>query len=405
MNRALKFQQLNNLSFIKRFKQLSRVLTFVAGIFLFAACQSITGKTGQGSSQDSLTHSHTSPVQGKMAIDCAICKEPSRAGLLMAGMGRDSGVAGAAAMTTEKEDASINNRDTAKMIFIKGGSFKMGSNQFPDAEPIHEVTVSGYYMDAHEVTNDQFAKFVQQTHYVTVAERPLNPKDYPGVPLDKLVPGSGVFTPPAHQVNLDNPMQWWTYVPGANWRHPKGPGSDLKGKGNLPVVQVCYDDCLAYANWAGKRIPTEAQWEYAAKAGQNYPNYYWGKELAPGGHYMANIFQGNFPYRNTLKDGFGELAPIGQFPANAFGLFDMEGNAWEWCSDFYRPDYYKNSPATNPKGPADSYDPQEPGVIKRVQRGGSFLCSDDYCIRYKAGARGKGEPTSGSNNLGFRLVR
>lgn len=340
--------------------------------------------------------------QGKMAMDCTLCKEPSRGKLLMgeAGTGTDSSM-----------DAGIHTtgdgkgNDTAKMAFIEGGSFQMGSDQFVDAQPIHRVHVSSFYMDTHEVTNDQFARFVAATNYITVAERPLNPKDYPGVPVDKLVPGSGVFTPPGHPVSLANPMAWWRYVPGANWRHPKGPGSSIKGKGNLPVVQVCYEDCMAYAKWSGKRLPTEAEWEYAARAGKHFENYYWGKQLRPGGRFMANNFQGHFPDHNTRADGYDELAPVQTYPRNAFGLYDMEGNAWEWCSDFYRPDYYASSPVNNPQGPNDSYDPEEPGMTKRVQRGGSFLCSDEYCIRYKAGSRGKGEPTSASNNLGFRLVR
>jgi len=325
------------------------------------------------------------------AIDCTVCKAPSRAAMVKAAL--------------QVNSDTQTGLDTGKMVLLPGGSFEMGSDSFPDAKPIHKVTVSSFYIDAHEVTNDQFAKFVAATHYVTVAERPLNPKDYPGVPQDKLVPGSGVFTPPGHPVDLSNPMQWWTYVPGANWRHPEGPQSNINGKGNYPVVQVCYEDCSAYAKWAGKRLPTEAEWEFAAKGGHNYPTYYWGAEKTPKGKYMANNFQGDFPYNNTKKDGYTGTAPIEQFPANPYGLYDMEGNVWEWCNDFYRPDYYAHSQQTNPQGPSDSYDPEEPGAVKRVQRGGSFLCSDDYCLRYKAGSRGKGEQSSASNNLGFRCVK
>jgi len=233
----------------------------------------------------------------------------------------------------------------------------------------------------------------------------LDPADYPGVPLENLVPGSAVFTPPSKKVSLDDPMQWWSYVPGANWRHPLGPSSTITGKENEPVVQVCYTDAEAYAKWAGKRLPTEAEWEYAARAGTKNATYYWGNELKPGGKWMANIFQGSFPDHNIMEDRFQTTAPVKSFPANAFGLYDMEGNVWEWCSDLYRPDYYQHSKTDNPRGPADSYDPDEPGTIKHVQRGGSFLCSDDYCIRYKAGSRGKGETGSASNNLGFRCVK
>ena len=204
---------------------------------------------------------------------------------------------------------------------------------------------------------------------------------------------------------MDNPLQWWQYVPGANWRHPLGPSSSIVGKDTDPVVQVCYEDAAAYAKWTGKRLPTEAEWEYAARAGKKNSKYYWGNELKPGGKWAANIFQGNFPDKNLLEDGFATTAPVKTFPSNSFGLYDMEGNVWEWCNDMYRPDYYQKTAVNNPKGPADSYDPEEPGLEKHVQRGGSFLCSDQYCIRYKAGSRGKGETSSASNNLGFRCVK
>ena len=338
-----------------------------------------------------------------MAMDHSLCKEPTRMGLLM--QSDELQTDNLPPHSASVNETAMAGQDTGQMVLIKGGRYKMGTEEFPDARPVHTVEVSSFYMDIHEVTNDQFARFVSATHYVTVAERPLDPKDFPGVPADKLGPGSGVFTPPPHPVSLDNPLAWWRYVPGADWRHPKGPGSSIEGKGDYPVVQVCYEDCLAYAKWAGKRLPTEAEWEYAARAGQQYKDYYWGKELHPDGKYMANNFQGHFPDYNTLEDGYADLAPIGRYPVNGYGLYDMEGNAWEWCSDFYRPDYYSQSPLKNPQGPKDSYDPHEPGLVKRVQRGGSFLCSDEYCIRYKAGSRGNGEPGSASNNLGFRLVR
>ena len=281
----------------------------------------------------------------------------------------------------------------------------MGSENFVDALPLHHVQVNDFLMDEHEVTNAQFAKFVEATHYVTIAERPLDPKDFPGVPKSKLVAGSAVFTPTKNAVSLDNPLQWWKYVAGANWRHPSGPNSNITGHENDPVVQVCYLDAVAYAKWAGKRLPTEAEWEYAARAGKQYKNYYWGTEQKPKGKWAANIFQGNFPYNNTHEDGYNNVAPVKSFAPNDFGLYDMEGNVWEWCSDFYKPDYYKISPENNPQGPSSSYDPDEPGAVKRVQRGGSFMCSDQYCARYKAGSRGKGEISSASNNLGFRCVK
>ncbi|WP_159472717.1 formylglycine-generating enzyme family protein [Dyadobacter sp. 3J3] len=290
------------------------------------------------------------------------------------------------------------------MVLIKGGEFLMGADEFPDSRPMHKVRVDPFYMDEHEVTNGEFARFVKATNYKTVAERPLNPADYPGVPADKLVPGSAVFTPTAQKVSLENPLQWWNYIPGASWSEPEGKGSSIKGRENFPVVHVSYEDATAYAKWAGKRLPTEAEWEFAAQGGKGNHTYYWGDQLKPANKWVANIYQGSFPDNNLKEDGYAGAAPVKTFPANPYGLFDMDGNVWEWCEDLYRPDYYQKSPSGNPQGPKDSYDPDEPGAVKRVQRGGSFLCSDEYCIRYKAGSRGKGEVTSGSNNLGFRCV-
>ncbi|WP_245859395.1 formylglycine-generating enzyme family protein [Spirosoma aerolatum] len=294
---------------------------------------------------------------------------------------------------------------TAGMVWIPGGNFLMGADEFVDARPVHPVAVKGFWMDEHEVTNAEFARFVTATGYKTIAERPLNPADYPSVPAEQLVPGSAVFTPPSQKVTLENPLRWWQYVKGASWQHPTGPSSTLKGHENEPVVHVSYEDALAYANWAGKRLPTEAEWEFAAQGGKGNQTYYWGTELKPAGKWVANIYQGSFPDHNTSEDGFAGVAPVKSFSPNPYGLYDMDGNVWEWCQDFYRPDYYATLVKDNPKGPSDSYDPDEPGAVKRVQRGGSFLCSDEYCIRYKAGSRGKGEVTSGSNNLGFRCVR
>ncbi|GAB3931682.1 formylglycine-generating enzyme family protein [Larkinella terrae] len=316
------------------------------------------------------------------------------------GMPSRSGAIRQAALVTASGETG-----TEDMVLIPGGTFQMGSDEFPDSRPLHTVKVDGFWMDKHEVTNAEFARFVEATKYVTVAERPLNPKDYPGVPADKLVPGSAVFTPPNQQISLENPLAWWQYVAGASWKHPAGPQSTIQGHENEPVVHVSYEDAAAYAKWAGKRLPTEAEWEFAAQGGKGNRKYYWGEELKPGGKWIANIYQGNFPNQNAKEDGFAGIAPVRSFPANPYGLYDMDGNVWEWCQDLYRPDYYRNSPKENPKGPTDSYDPDEPGAVKYVQRGGSFLCSDQYCIRYKAGSRGKGEVSSGSDNLGFRCVR
>jgi len=210
---------------------------------------------------------------------------------------------------------------------------------------------------------------------------------------------------PKEKLPLDNHLAWWKYVPGASWRHPEGPGSTINGREDHPVVHVCYHDAVAYANWAGKRLPTEAEWEYAARGGLDQKRYCWGDELCPDGKWQANIWQGEFPYLNTEEDGFRGTAPAASFPANGFGLHDMSGNVWEWCADWYRPDYYLESPDRNPQGPSSSHDPMEPGMPKRVQRGGSFLCSDMYCVRYMPGGRGKGALDSGSSHVGFRCVR
>jgi sulfatase modifying factor 1 len=294
-----------------------------------------------------------------------------------------------------------------KMVWIAGGSFEMGTADpmFPDAQPVHKVTLKGFLMDEHEVTNAEFQEFVKATNYITIAEQKLDPKDYPGVPAESLVPGSAVFTVPGHKVSLENPLQWWQYIAGADWKHPLGPNSTLSGLDNYPAVHISYEDAEAYAKWAGKRLPSEAEWEYAAQGGKGNQKYYWGNELKPGGKWVANIYQGDFPTSNTGDDGFVGIAPVKSYPANDFGLYDMEGNVWEWCNDFYRSDYYSHSPSSNPTGPDESYDADEPNAVKRVQRGGSFLCSDQYCVRYRRGSRGKGEVRSGSNNLGFRCVK
>jgi formylglycine-generating enzyme len=293
------------------------------------------------------------------------------------------------------------------MAWIPPGRFSMGSDYqpFADARPIHTVELDGFWMDRTPVTNEQFATFVRATGYVTVAERTLDPKDFPGVPREKLVPGSLVFTPPKKAVGLTDHRHWWSFVPGACWKHPEGPGSDLgKGREKHPVVHVCWDDAVAYARWAGKRLPTEAEWEYAARGKLTQMPYVWGREFRPGGRWMANTWQGYFPNENTRDDGWERTSPSGSFPANGFGLYDMAGNVWQWCADWYRPDAYARSTGRDPKGPADSYDPNEPGVAKRVQRGGSFLCSDQYCSRYMPGGRGKGAVDTGSSHVGFRCV-
>lgn len=290
------------------------------------------------------------------------------------------------------------------------GNDVVGMQATTDSRPIHRVQVDGFWMDESEVTNAQFAKFVAATGYVTVAERPLDAKDFPGASPQDLAAGSVVFAPPHHAVPLDNHLQWWTFVAGANWRHPQGPASSIEGRGNFPVVHVAYEDAEAYARWAGKRLPTEAEWEFAARGGLTGKLYPWGDEFMPAGRWMANIHQGHFPDEDTAADRFAGVAAVAQFPSNGYGLYDVGGNVWEWVSDWYRPDYYaqlsgQGPLARNPAGPEQSLDPAEPGVMKRVQRGGSFLCTDQYCSRYMVGTRGKGEPSTGTNHLGFRCVQ
>jgi formylglycine-generating enzyme required for sulfatase activity len=294
---------------------------------------------------------------------------------------------------------------TNGMIWLRGGTFSMGAeNGAPDEMPVHQVTVNGFWMDRTEVVNEQFAKFVEATGYVTVAERAPSVKDFPDADPKMLVPGALVFTAPGEAVSLDNELAWWRYVPGANWRHPQGPDSTIVGRDKFPVVQVAWDDAVAYARWAGKRLPMEAEWEYAARGGLERQTYAWGSEKNPHGQWRANIWQGHFPNQNSSDDGFAGSAPVASFPPNGYGLYDMSGNVWEWCADWYRPDYYAQSPAQNPPGPNDSFDPHEPGAQKRVQRGGSYLCSDVYCTGYRVSARMKCTPDTGLSNTGFRCV-
>ena len=296
-------------------------------------------------------------------------------------------------------------------MWIPGGEFLRGSDnpRMRDAQPQHRVVVNGFWMDKTAVTNEKFEKFVKATDYVTVAERTPLAKDFPGAPPENLVAGSVVFSPPKGPVPLDNHLRWWSYVKGASWRHPEGPDSDLKGRENHPVVHIAWDDALAYAKWAGKRLSTEAEFEFAGRGGLPTKKYVWGDDFKPEGKWMANIWQGKFPYENTAEDGFRATAPVGSFPANGYGLYDMAGNVWEWCSDWYRFDYYGTLAASkrqvrNPAGPDSSLDPSEPGTAKRVMRGGSYLCTDQYCTAYEIGARGKGAPDSGTNHVGFRCV-
>ena len=301
-----------------------------------------------------------------------------------------------------REDRSWTN----DMVWIPGGVFWMGSDDGQsDERPVHPVTVDGFWMDRTEVTNERFEKFARSTGYVTIAERKPRAEDYPGATPDQLVPGSVVFSPPPKVESLENHFIWWKYLPGANWRHPEGPDSNLHGREKHPVVHVCWLDAMAYARWAGTRLPSEAEWEYASRGGLEQQPYTWGAEQVPDGQWRANIWQGRFPNENTLADHHRLTAPVGSYAPNGYGLYDMAGNVWEWCSDWYLPDYYDRSPPRNPAGPDTSFDPNEPGVPKRVQRGGSYLCSDLYCKGYRPSARMKTSPDTGLSHSGFRCAR
>jgi len=306
------------------------------------------------------------------------------------------------------------------MVWIPGGEFSMGSTVesesmcgMPgvtrDALPVHRVYVDGFWMDATELTNEEFEKFVKATGYITIAERTPTKEEFPDAPAENLVAGSTVFTPTSQAVQLNDYLQWWRYQNGANWRHPEGPESSIKGRENYPVVQLAYDDALAYAKWAGKRLPTEAEWEFAARGGLSGKLYAWGDDFQPSNKAMANTYQGKFPVKDMGADGFAGIAPVRSFPPNGYGLYDMAGNVWEWINDWYRADYYeqlaKGGIARNPRGPDSSFDPAEPGVKKHVHRGGSFLCTDQYCTRYMVGTRGKGETSTASNHVGVRFVK
>jgi sulfatase modifying factor 1 len=300
-----------------------------------------------------------------------------------------------------------------EMVWIEGGSFKMGSDHhYPEEAPAHMVTVNGFWIDPVPVTNAQFGRFVRATQYVTVAELPANPSDYPGAKAEMLLPSSVVFVRPSQPADLRNPYSWWKYVRGADWRHPLGPDTTVLGLQNHPVVHIAYADAIAYCAWAGKDLPTEAEWEFAARGGLDGKEYAWGDELSPKGRMMANTWQGEFPIKNQVKDGFQWTSPVATFPANGYGLFDMIGNVWEWTSDWYQP--HKNRVRSccgqiNPQGgdPGDSYDPRLNGIQipRRVMKGGSYLCAPNYCQRYRPAARMAQPIDTSTCHVGFRSIR
>jgi sulfatase modifying factor 1 len=300
------------------------------------------------------------------------------------------------------------------MIWIPGGTFRMGSDRhYPEEAPVHRVTVDGFWMDQTPVTNRQFRAFVKATGHVTVAERKPDPKHYPGALPHMLKAGSLVFTPPNYPVHLRDWSQWWAFTFGANWRRPYGPGSSIRGLDDHPVVHVAYADAQAYARWAGKDLPTEAEWEFAARGGLDGAEFAWGDEFTPGGRHMANTWQGTFPFQNTRTDGFERTSPVRTYPPNGYGLYDMIGNVWEWTSDWYEP---KHPPEPtkpcciphNPRGGWEerSYDPCQPEIRipRKVLKGGSHLCAPSYCRRYRPAARHPEPVDTSTSHVGFRCI-
>ena len=308
-------------------------------------------------------------------------------------------------------DPAASGAGPEGMVWIPGGTFRMGSDDhYPEEAPAHPVTVDGFWIDPHPVTNAEFGRFVRATRYVTVAERPADPARYPGARPELLLPSSSVFRSPDHPVPLTDPYQWWTYVPGADWRHPDGPGSSIKRKPDHPVVHVAWADVVEYARWADRQLPTEAEWEFAARGGLDGAEFAWGDELTPGGRWMANTWQGDFPRHNTAEDGYVGTAPVGRYPANGYGLHDMIGNVWEWTADWYEA-HADTSHACctmeNPRGGERerSIDPRDPArVARRVMKGGSHLCAPNYCRRYRPAARMAQPVDTSTSHLGFRLV-
>lgn len=293
------------------------------------------------------------------------------------------------------------------MVLISGGTFRMGDDQsqFVEEQAVEDVTVQDFCIDEHEVTNDDFTQFVQATGYVTVAEQPLSKAQFPDLPDDQRTPGSLVFIPPDAGTQQIPYMSWWHWVPGANWQHPSGPDSTIADRGNHPVVHIAYDDAVAYAHWSGKQLPTEAQWEYAARGGRKNNIFTWGNEYSAK---KANTWQGKFPFTNAKQDGYEGTAPVASFPPNDYGLYDMTGNVWEWTNDWFQVERTAMAHSINPQGPSQSasFDPKKPGDgAVHVIKGGSFLCAKNYCSRYRPAARESQAPDTGTSHIGFRLVK
>ncbi len=317
--------------------------------------------------------------------------------------------------TEQPSDASSLDTSTrAGMVHIPGGTFRMGSDtHYPEERPAHRVRIDAFYIDQHTVTNSEFAAFADATGYISFAERPIDPTLYPDALPELLKPGSAVFRMPPRPLRPRDLRDWWAYVPGADWRHPEGPVSGIAGRENEPVVHIAFEDAAAYAAWAGKDLPTEAEWEFAARGGLDGATYCWGDEFTPEGRWMANTWQGEFPWQNLEQDGFSGRAPVGSFPANGYGLFDMAGNVWQWTKDWYAA-YHAvdpNHPCCAPHNPrgvteAHSYDRTQPGqpVARKVIKGGSYLCAPSYCQRYRPAARYPQMIDTTTSHIGFRCV-
>ena len=312
-------------------------------------------------------------------------------------------------------EISEQSRLLTGMCRIEGGTFRMGSDRhYPEEAPVHRVTVDRFWIDETPVTNRQFREFVRATGHITTAEIVPDAKDYPGALPHMLYAGSLVFSPPRQTVNLRDWSQWWQFMKGADWRHPYGPKSNTNALDNHPVVHVSYSDALAYAQWAGKDLPTEAEWEFAARGGLDGVEYAWGDEFTPRGEYQANTWQGDFPHENLNADGFSRTSPVRSFPPNGYGLYDMIGNVWEWTSDWYSPKHEGDAPKAccvpeNPRGAREdqSYDPCQPNVKipRRVLKGGSHLCAPNYCRRYRPAARHPEPVDTSTSHVGFRCVK
>ena len=408
-------------------------------IWLFAsviACKGPKNKgsvsaAGQGTPEDSVPTA--AAAVRKNAVSCesnipsrfAVAKVADHSTLALPGSGLDGRADKAAGAPGGRRDGAELGPTAAEkaahpgMVWVRGGTFRMGADNNQGSEdeyPKHTVTVSGFWIDVTEVTNAQFAAFIKATGYVTTAERKpdweeLKKQLPPGtVKPDEslLAPASLVFSQPDHAVSLLDYSQWWAWKKGASWKHPHGPGSDLKGKGNYPVVHISWYDAQAYCKWAGKRLPTEAEWEFAARGGLEGSVYPWGNEAVNTGKVKGNFWEGHFPDRNTTGDHFFYTAPVRFFSPNGYGLYDMAGNVWEWCADYYNNTYYKEvdrpGGIKDPKGPTKAYDPDEPYARKRVIRGGSFLCNESYCTGYRVARRMKSTEDSGMEHVGFRCV-